>query len=97
MPRNKLVEALAALTQEEVARAMGITTQRVGQLEKSALKKLRAAFEKRGFEQREPTKPFPHGVMMLLAQAEREEWSWERMLADCDLNESPVARDWRAQ
>ncbi len=73
---TKMLQQLTVMSQEEVGRAMGLTAMRVSQLERSAFKKLRAAFKEQGYELREPAKPFP---------------------ADCDLNESPVARNWRAQ
>lgn len=100
MPRTKkdaLIERYTQRTQQEVADALGITPQRVGQLEKSAFAKLRAAFLARGVSQREPAKPFPHGVLMYLAQTEREAWLWRLMTADCDLSESRLARDWKIQ
>ncbi len=94
---TKMLQQLTVMSQEEVGRAMGLTAMRVSQLERSAFKKLRAAFKEQGYELREPAKPFPHGTLRLLAKQEREEWMWRLLLADCDLNESPVARNWRAQ
>lgn len=100
MPRSKHavpIERFTVRSQEEVGRALGITAMRVCQLEKSALRKLRAAFETQGFEQREPARPFPHGIFSLLAQQEREQWMWFIMQSDCDLSESKSASKWKAQ
>lgn len=51
MPRTKSempIERLAAMSQAEVAAAIGVSIVRVSQLERSALKKIRAEFERRG-------------------------------------------------
>jgi transcriptional regulator len=62
MPRPKgsgEIQRLTVMTQAEVARALGISTMRVCQLERSALAKLRVAFEHIGlrdylFEKNKP-------------------------------------------
>ena len=49
MPRTKAtypIERLTVMTQAEVARCLGISTMRVCQLERSALAKLKIAFQK---------------------------------------------------
>jgi DNA-directed RNA polymerase sigma subunit (sigma70/sigma32) len=47
MPRGTPIELLAERTHKEIAGRMGISRQRVQQLEKRALKKLRARSETR--------------------------------------------------
>jgi hypothetical protein len=91
------LQRLTVRSQQEVGRLMGISTMRVCQLEKSALKKLRAAFEQQGYELREPAISLPNELTRLLAQWEREEWLYRILLADCDHNESALARLWSAQ
>jgi DNA-binding CsgD family transcriptional regulator len=49
-PRDKQLNADRACTLKEVADAMGISVERVRQLERSALRKMRAAYERSGIE-----------------------------------------------
>jgi hypothetical protein len=102
MPRGKPkravpLERYTAMSQREVGRALGISSVRVSQIERSAFKKIRAAFEREGFEIREPVYRFSHNVLRFVSEREREEWLFKILLADCDLSEAPLARLWKAQ
>lgn len=102
MPSGKtrqavLIERYTAMSQIEVARVLKISQERVGQIERSALKKLRAAFEKEGYEVRQQAIPLAHNLLRMLSAREREEWLFRILLADCDLSEAPLARLWKVQ
>lgn len=101
MPRVKRngqpIDRYTVMTQAQVGARLGISTMRVCQLEKSALRKLRLAFEEQGYELRQLPVLVQNNALVAIARHEREQWMWRLLLADCDLNDSPVARSWKAQ
>lgn len=100
MPRPKRavpIDRYVVMTQAQVGAKLGLSAMRVSQLERSAFKKIRAAFKEQGYEIREPAIPKVNSALRFLAQREREEWMWRLLLTDCDTNDSPIARLWKAQ
>jgi transcriptional regulator with XRE-family HTH domain len=96
-PRHEIsLQQLTVMTQREVALHLGISTMRVSQLERSAFKKIRAAFEQQGYEVRKPI-IFNHKLLKLVSELERERWLYRILLVDCDLSETKLARLWQAQ
>ena len=94
------LERYTVMSTREVGRALGISSVRVSQIERSAFKKIRAAFAARGYEEPKPsprpTITFNHNLLKLISEWERERWL-HRILVDCDLNDSELARRWQEQ
>lgn len=101
MPRTKRsepIERLVAMPLAEIAKVLGITTMRVHQIEKEALAKIRAEFERAA--QFTPCREdfyYSYDVAgVALSRAAREGWLWYIKLVDCDLSDGELARSWRA-
>jgi len=88
MPRLKKTvsaETYAARTMAEVARELGVTPQRVSQLERSALAKLRAAFSELTLEEKFPEPNYQLALTRALSRHDREAWLWKTMMEDAGL------------